>query len=130
MTKSALAEFHAKEEEIQRRKNEVREKVEAQLGLVEEETKRLAAIRREIEGLIDPMRKEVASVRKRIDLINRDLKLLGVNCQKKEREYKEALEALNEKNKEKGQLIAKLVELVTESEKLRLKKLEELCKNI
>ncbi|KAL0460764.1 UNVERIFIED_CONTAM: hypothetical protein Slati_0703600 [Sesamum latifolium] len=76
------------------------------------------------------MRKEVAIVRKRIDLINRDLKPLGLSCQKKEKEYKEALEAFNEKNREKGQLVAKLVELVTESEKQRLKKLEELCKNI
>lgn len=86
-----------------------------------------------------------------------------------EREYKEALEAFNEKNKEKVQLITKLMEvsfvlmvmkhtftlsfffsflvlfnlclgfqfdqfhvkqLVSESEKLRMKKLEELSKSI
>ncbi|KAK4396758.1 hypothetical protein Sango_1512400 [Sesamum angolense] len=93
MTRSALAAFRAKEEEIEKRKAEVREKVQAQLGRVEEETRRLAEIR-------------------------------------EEKEYKEALEAFNEKNREKGQLVAKLVELVTESEKQRLKKLEELCKNI
>ncbi|KAL0418299.1 UNVERIFIED_CONTAM: hypothetical protein Sradi_1243400 [Sesamum radiatum] len=130
MTRSALAAFRAKEEEIEKRKAEVREKVQAQLGRVEEETRRLAEIREELETLHDPMRKEVAIVRKRIDLINRDLKPLGLSCQKKEKEYKEALEAFNEKNREKGQLVAKLVELVTESEKQRLKKLEELCKNI
>ncbi|KAL0370165.1 UNVERIFIED_CONTAM: hypothetical protein Sangu_0334600 [Sesamum angustifolium] len=130
MTRSALAAFCAKEEEIEKRKAEVREKVQAQLGRVEEETRRLAEIREELETLHDPMRKEVAIVRKRIDLINRDLKPLGLSCQKKEKEYKEALEAFNEKNREKGQLVAKLVELVTESEKQRLKKLEELCKNI
>ncbi|KAK6144235.1 hypothetical protein DH2020_021055 [Rehmannia glutinosa] len=130
MTKSSLAAFRAKEEEIERRKIEVREKVQAQLGRVEEETKRLAEIREELEALSDPMRKEVANIRKKIDFINRDLKPLGLSCQKKEKEYKEALEAFNEKNREKGQLVAKLVELVTESEKLRLKKLEELCKNI
>lgn len=45
MTRSALAAFRAKEEEIERRKVEVREKVEVQLGRVEEETKRLAEIR-------------------------------------------------------------------------------------
>lgn len=45
MTKSALEAFRAKEEEIERRKSEVREKVEAQLGRVEEETKRLVGIR-------------------------------------------------------------------------------------
>ncbi|XP_057781923.1 uncharacterized protein LOC131000160 isoform X2 [Salvia miltiorrhiza] len=130
MTRSALAAFHAREEEIERRKIEVRDKVQARLGRVEEETKRLALIHQELESLHDPMRKEVAIVRKRIDLINRDLKPLGLSCQKKEKEYKEALEAFTDKNREKGQLITKLVELVTESEKLRLKKLEELSKNI
>lgn len=45
MTRSALAAFRAKEDEIERRKTEVREKVQAQLGRVEEETKRLAEIR-------------------------------------------------------------------------------------
>lgn len=31
----------------------------------------------------DPMRKEVAIVRKRIDLLDRELKPLGLSCQKK-----------------------------------------------
>ncbi|KAK4440634.1 hypothetical protein Salat_0398300 [Sesamum alatum] len=125
-TNSALTTFRAMEEEIERRKTEVRERVLAQLGHMEEETKRLA----EIEALADPKRKEVAVIRKRIDLINRELKPLGQSCGKKEKEYKEAIEAFNEKNKEKGELIGKLLELVSESEKLRLEKLEELCKNI
>ncbi|MBA0830254.1 hypothetical protein Goarm_014797 [Gossypium armourianum] len=76
------------------------------------------------------MRKEVAVVRKKIDTVNKELKPLGHTCQKKEREYKEALEAFNEKNKEKVQLITKLMELVSDSERLRMKKLEELSKNI
>lgn len=42
---SALSAFRTKEEEIKRKKLEVREKVQAQLGRVEEETKRLAEIR-------------------------------------------------------------------------------------
>ncbi|XP_039042049.1 probable DNA double-strand break repair Rad50 ATPase isoform X3 [Hibiscus syriacus] len=123
----------AKEEEIERKKMEVREKVQLQLGRVEEETKRLAMIREELEALADPMRKEVAVVRKKIDAVNKELKPLGNTCQKKEREYKEALEAFNDKNKEKVQLITKLMEieqLVSESERLRMKKLEELSKNI
>ncbi|KAL2511112.1 Family of unknown function (DUF662) [Abeliophyllum distichum] len=130
MTRSALAAFRAKEEEIERKKTEIRERVQAQIGRVEEETKRLADIREELEALTDPMRKEVSLIRKRIDLINRDLRPLGLSCQKKEKEYKEALEAFNEKNREKAQLITKLMELVSESEKLRMKKLEELCKNM
>ncbi|BBH07686.1 unknown function family protein DUF662, partial [Prunus dulcis] len=168
MSRSALSTFRAKEEEIERKKMEVREKVQAQLGRVEEETKRLATIREELEGLADPMRKEVSQVRKKIDSINKELKPLGHTCQKKEKEYRDALEAFNEKNREKVQLITKLMEvcnldglnlnlsavepasnfglarlrsstrpnsqpilikLVSESEKLRMKKLEELSKN-
>lgn len=45
MSKSALSTFRAKEEEIEKRKMEVKEKVQAQLGRIEEETKRLAIIR-------------------------------------------------------------------------------------
>ncbi|KAK7312634.1 hypothetical protein VNO77_36640 [Canavalia gladiata] len=130
MTRSALAMFRAKEEEIERKKMEVRDKVHAYLGRVEEETKRLAEIREELEGLNDPLRKEVAIVRKKIDSVNKELKPLGQTCQRKEREYKEALEAFNEKNKEKSQLVTKLMELVTESERLRMRKLEELSKNV
>ncbi|XP_048127646.1 probable DNA double-strand break repair Rad50 ATPase isoform X1 [Rhodamnia argentea] len=133
MSRSALSNFRAKEEEIERKKLEVRDKVMSHLGRVEEETKRLAMIREELEALSDPMRKEVALVRKKIDAVNKELKPLGHTCQKKEREYKEALEAFNEKNKEKVQLVNKLMEfvqLVGESEKSRMKKLEELAKSI
>ncbi|TQE04338.1 hypothetical protein C1H46_010123 [Malus baccata] len=49
------------------------------------------------------MRKDVSQVRKKIDVINKELKPLGNTCQKK---------------------------LVSESEKTRMKKLEELGKNI
>ncbi|KAK3021673.1 hypothetical protein RJ639_047507, partial [Escallonia herrerae] len=130
ISRSALAAFRAKEEEITKRKMEVKEKVQAQIGRVEVETKRLAEIREELEALTDPMRKDVAIVRKKIDLVNRELKPLGQSCQKKEKEYKEVLEAFNEKNKEKTQLVTKLMELVTESERVRMKKLEELSKNV
>lgn len=130
MSKSALSTFKAKEEEIEKKKLEVKEKVQAQLGRIEEETKRLAIIREELEALADPMKKEVSTVRKRIDAVNKELKPLGQTCQKKEREHKEALEAFNEKHKEKVQLISRLMELVGESEKMRMKKLEELSKSI
>ncbi|CAN1353631.1 hypothetical protein LINPERPRIM_LOCUS43191 [Linum perenne] len=143
MSRSVLSNFRAKEEEIERKKTEVRERVQAQLGRVEEETKRLALIRevtvnlsheisvkQELETLADPMRKEVGVVRKRIDTVNKELKPLGTTVQKKEKEYRDALDAFNDKNKEKVQLITKLMELVHESERLRLKKLEELSKSI
>lgn len=130
ISRSVLSTFRAKEEEIERKKMEVRERVQAQLGRVEEETKRLAMIREELEALADPMRKEVSQVRKKIDTVNKELKPLGANVLKKEREYKEAQDAFSEKNKEKVQLINKLVELVGESERLRMKKLDELSKNI
>ncbi|KDO51356.1 hypothetical protein CISIN_1g030894mg [Citrus sinensis] len=130
MSRSALALFRAKEEEIERKKVEVRDKVFAQLGRVEEATKRLSEIREELETLADPLRKDVSVVRKKIDTLNKELKPLGLTCQRKEREYKEALEAFNDKNKEKAQLVSKLMELVSESEKMRMKKLEELSKNV
>ncbi|ONK57394.1 tRNA dimethylallyltransferase 2 [Asparagus officinalis] len=112
MSRSALSAFRAKEEQIERKKLEVREKVFAQLGRVEEESKRLAEIREELEAMADPTRKEVAAVRKRIDVVNRELKPLGQSCLKKEKEYKDALEAFNEKNKEKSQLVNKLMEII------------------
>ncbi|KAM5584413.1 hypothetical protein ABKV19_004002 [Rosa sericea] len=130
MSRSALAIFRVKEEEIERKKMEVRDKVQAQLGRAEEASKRLAEIREELEALTDPMRKEVANIRKRIDIVNKDLKPLGQSCQRKEKEYKEAVEALNEKNREKAQLLSRLMELVGESEKMRMKKLEELNKHV
>jgi len=130
MSKSALSTFRAKEEEIEKKKLEVKERVLAQLGRIEDETRRLAGIREELEALADPMKKEVAIVRKKIDSVNKELKPLGQTCQKKEKEYKEALDAFNEKNKEKVLLINRLMELVSESEKLRMKKLEELSKSV
>ncbi|CAH8264921.1 unnamed protein product [Arabidopsis lyrata] len=130
MTRSALSAFRAKEDEIEKRRMEVRERIQAQLGRVEQETKRLSTIREELESMADPMRKEVSVVRKKIDSVNKELKPLGSTVQKKEREYKEALDTFNEKNREKVQLITKLMELVGESEKLRMIKLEELSKSI
>ncbi|OIT30372.1 PREDICTED: uncharacterized protein LOC109210092 [Nicotiana attenuata] len=128
MTKMALASFQAREEEIERKKMEVKGKVESQLSRAEEETRRLVRVWEELEVLTDPMRKEVAIVRKKIDVVNREIKSLGQTCQKKEKEYREVLEVFNEKNNEKTQLTSTLVELVKESEKLRMGKLEELSK--
>ncbi|WOL00835.1 hypothetical protein Cni_G09548 [Canna indica] len=130
VSRTALSTFRAKEEQIEKKKMEVREKVFAQLGRVEEETKRLAIIQKELEVMVDPTRKEVSAIRKKIDAVNRELKPLGHNCLKKEKEYKEALEAFNGKSREKAQLVNKLMELVSESERLRMKKLEELSKTV
>lgn len=33
--------------------------------------------------MTDPTRKEVAAICKRVELVNRDVKILGANCQKK-----------------------------------------------
>ncbi|KAL6634239.1 hypothetical protein ACP70R_026910 [Stipagrostis hirtigluma subsp. patula] len=129
-SRSALSLFKEKEEEIERKKVEVREKVFSMLGRVEEETKRLAFIRQELEVMADPTRREVEAIRKRVDKLNRQLKPLGKACLKKEKEYKMCLEAYNEKSNEKATLVNRLVELVGESERLRMKKLEELNKTI
>ncbi|KAF3503328.1 hypothetical protein F2Q69_00045729 [Brassica cretica] len=109
----ALSAFKAKEDEIERKKMEIRERVLAQLGRVEDETKRLALIREELEGFADPMRKEVTLIRKKIDSLDKEIKPLGNTVQKKEVEYKDALEAFNEKNKEKVELITKLQEVTS-----------------
>ncbi|XP_030526721.1 uncharacterized protein LOC115738275 isoform X1 [Rhodamnia argentea] len=129
ISRLAISTLQAREEEIARKKMEVKERVELQLGRAEEATRRLAQIWEDLEELADPLRKEVATVRKKIDVVIRELKPLGQSCQKKEKEYKEAMEAFNEKSKEKALLMTTLMELLSESEKLRMKKLEELSKN-
>ncbi|OEL16706.1 hypothetical protein BAE44_0022275 [Dichanthelium oligosanthes] len=169
-SRSALSLFKEKEEEIERKKLEVRDKVFSMLGRVEEETKRLAFIRQELEVMADPTRREVDAIRKRIDKVNKQLKPLGKTCIKKvqnaccryfcmlidcfllvgvsqintgrscvcvsnmiveqEKEYKMCLDAYNEKSNEKATLVNRLMELVSESERLRMKKLEELNKTI
>ncbi|CAO2045997.1 unnamed protein product [Urochloa humidicola] len=129
-SRSALSLFKEKEEEIERRKLEVRDKVFSMLGRVEEESKRLAFIRQELEVMADPTRREVDAIRKRIDKVNKQLKPLGKTCLKKEKEYKMCLDAYNEKSNEKATLVNRLMELVSESERLRMKKLEELNKTI
>ncbi|CAN1297827.1 hypothetical protein LINPERPRIM_LOCUS23608 [Linum perenne] len=135
--------LQAKEEEIEKRKMAVKERVELQLGRVEEETRKLVRVwevsslfsvdgisMQEIQVMEDPMKKEVAVLRKKVDLVNRDVKALAQSSQKKEKEYREALEAFNEKSKEKSGLVATLKELLARSESLRMKKLEELSKFI
>lgn len=44
-------------------------------------------IMQQLEEMQDPLRKEVANVRKRIDMANRELKPLGQSCQKKVKQY-------------------------------------------
>ena len=82
-SRSALSLFKEKEAEIERRKLEVRDKVFSMLGRVEEETKRLAVIRQELEVMADPTRREVDAIRKRIDKVNKQLKPLGKTCLRK-----------------------------------------------
>ncbi|KAL0358578.1 UNVERIFIED_CONTAM: hypothetical protein Sangu_0707200 [Sesamum angustifolium] len=121
-SKTAIALYQAREEEIERRKMEVRERVESQLTRAEEETRRLAQVWEELEVLSDPMRKEVAAVRKRIDLANRDLKSLAQICHKKEKEYKEAMEAFQERTMRNPNLPLPLLRIKTQPH--RSKKLQ------
>ncbi|KAL0847895.1 hypothetical protein Bca101_021142 [Brassica carinata] len=128
--KVAVSRFQAREEEIERKKMTVKEKVQQRLGFAEEATRCLTQTLEELEIMGDPMRKEVGMVRKKIDMANRDIKSLAQSCQKKEKEYKETLEAFNEKNKEKTHLVSMLMELLAESERVRMKKLEEINKTV
>ncbi|KAL0685710.1 hypothetical protein Bca4012_014287 [Brassica carinata] len=68
MSRTALSAFRAKEEDIEKKKMEITERFQAQLGLgrVEEETKHLALIREEED-----------------DSVNKELKPLGHTVQKK-----------------------------------------------
>ncbi|KAJ0718452.1 putative RAB6-interacting golgin [Helianthus annuus] len=81
--KRAVEMFQAREEEIEKKKVQVREKLEFQLDRVEEKTRRLARLWEELEALKDPMKKELATVRKKVDRANHELKSLGKTCHKK-----------------------------------------------
>ncbi|XP_076929702.1 uncharacterized protein LOC143594226 [Bidens hawaiensis] len=128
--KRAAELFQAREEEIEKKKMQVREKLEFQFDCAEEKTRQLARVWEELEVLKDPMRKELTSVRKKIDKANKELRSLGKSCHKKEKEYREVMEAFRNKNEEKNKLTITLVELVKESEKARLRKLQELMSKI
>ncbi|KAK1354612.1 RAB6-interacting golgin [Heracleum sosnowskyi] len=78
----ALSVFRNREEELMKNKMEVMEKVEHHLRLVEEE----AEIWNDTESP-DQMKKEIDSLSKKYES-------LVLNCTKKEKEYKESIEAL------------------------------------
>jgi hypothetical protein len=81
-SRSALSLFKEKEEEIERKKLEVREKVFSMLGRVEEETQRLAFIRPPGAGAWRPYMPDPTR-RKRVDKVNKQLKPLGKTCLRK-----------------------------------------------
>ncbi|KAG7569372.1 RAB6-interacting golgin [Arabidopsis thaliana x Arabidopsis arenosa] len=122
--------FQAREEEIERKKMAVKDKIQQRLGFAEEATRSLTQTLEGLEIMGDPMRKEVGMVRKKIEMANREIKSLSQSCQKKEKEYKEIQEAFDEKNKEKAHLVSILMELLAESERVRVKKLEEINKTV
>ncbi|KAL1825621.1 hypothetical protein ACET3Z_012399 [Daucus carota] len=91
----SLSAVYSREEELMKMKMEVREKVEAHLRRVEEDAKRLAVICKEFEALKDPVRKGVIEcVGDKDDWVNSEYKSLAWSCIKKEKKYREALEAL------------------------------------
>lgn len=128
--KDAVASMRAKEIQIEKRKSEAQVKVKAHLTRLESEGRRLDELRRELEGLEDPTKKEVADVRKKIESVDRDLKPLKQLCERKEKELKEAVELFNEKNKLKSELVSRLMEIVTSSERQRMQKLDEINKHL
>ncbi|CAI5526872.1 unnamed protein product [Closterium sp. Naga37s-1] len=80
----------------------------------------------ELETIEDPTKKEVADLRKRIELVDRELRPMRALVERKEKELKDATTAYNNKNAQKSELVGKLFEIVTESERQRLDKLEEI----
>ncbi|ANM62261.1 RAB6-interacting golgin (DUF662) [Arabidopsis thaliana] len=75
--------FQAREEEIERKKMAVKDKIQQRLGFAEEATRSLTQTLEGLEIMGDPMRKEVGMVRKKIEMANREIKSLSQSCQKK-----------------------------------------------
>eukprot|EP00271_Cylindrocystis_brebissonii_P020319 TRINITY_DN6681_c0_g1_i1.p1 TRINITY_DN6681_c0_g1~~TRINITY_DN6681_c0_g1_i1.p1 ORF type:complete len:253 (+),score=45.92 TRINITY_DN6681_c0_g1_i1:335-1093(+) len=121
-----VKKLESKEQEILRKKLAVEQRVRAQVSRVEQEARRLDELRRELNALEDPTRKEVSELRKRIELVDRDLRPIKALCDRKEKELKEAVVTYNDKSAQKTELVGKLFEIVTESERVRIAKLEEL----
>ncbi|CAI5949362.1 unnamed protein product, partial [Closterium sp. NIES-64] len=92
-----------------------------ELETIEDPTKR-----EELDTIEDPTKKEVADLRKRIELVDRELRPMRALVERKEKELKDATTAYNNKNAQKSELVGKLFEIVTESERQRLAKLEEI----
>ncbi|KAG6551113.1 hypothetical protein Mapa_007348 [Marchantia paleacea] len=123
---ASILTAHAREAAIEKRKLQVKEKVQFQLNRVSNEARRLDELRRELDSLEDPTRREVSDIRKKIETVDRELKPLKQLCERKEKELKEAVLAHNDKTKLKTELVSRLMEIVTTSERVRMQKLEEL----
>eukprot|EP00897_Mesotaenium_endlicherianum_P002785 jgi/Mesen1/2534/ME000161S01586 len=128
--KATVQSLKTKEAEIEKRKAEVQERVKLQLTRVEQEAKRLDELKKDLEALEDPTRREVADLRKKIEAIDREIRPLKSLCDRKEKELKDAVANYNEKSEKKNELVGKLFELVTESEKMRMEKLEDLNRHL
>eukprot|EP00245_Coleochaete_scutata_P005796 TRINITY_DN19666_c0_g1_i1.p1 TRINITY_DN19666_c0_g1~~TRINITY_DN19666_c0_g1_i1.p1 ORF type:complete len:228 (-),score=83.76 TRINITY_DN19666_c0_g1_i1:631-1314(-) len=120
----------AKEEVINRKKQEMQGKVHAHLTRINQEAKRLDDLGKEIAALGDPTKREVADIRRQIENVDRELRPLKAMCEKKEKELKDAVGHYNEKSKQKTELVGRLMEIVTESERIRLQKLDELNRSL
>lgn len=122
--------LQTKEEEIKKRKAEVEQRVKIQVSRVEQEAKKLDELRKELDSIEDPTKKEVADLRKKIEAVDRELRPMKALCEKKDKELKDALSAYNNKSAQKQELVGRLFEIVTESERMRLEKLEELNRHL
>ncbi|CAI5956967.1 unnamed protein product, partial [Closterium sp. NIES-65] len=118
--------LRTKEEELRRMQEAVEKRVAQQVTRVEQEAKKLEQLRKELDTIEDPTKKEVADLRKRIELVDRELRPMRALVERKEKELKDATTAYNNKNAQKSELVGKLFEIVTESERQRLAKLEEI----
>ncbi|CAM6103502.1 unnamed protein product [Calypogeia fissa] len=130
LEESILITTHAREEAIEKRKLQVKEKVQLQMNRVTTEARKLDELRREVDSLEDPTKKEVAEIRKKIESVDKELRPLQLLCAKREKELKEAVEAHNQKAKIKTELVMQLMEIVTKSEKIRMQKLDELNRHL
>eukprot|EP00249_Psilotum_nudum_P013805 c24523_g1_i1 orf=204-851(+) len=119
-----------KDQETERRKVEVKVKLQAQMNREDQEARRLEELRKGLEKLESPTKKKVLDIKKKIDSLEKELTPLTQLRLRKEKELKEAEQAYNQKSNLKLELVTKLTEIVTESERLRMRKLDELKRHI
>lgn len=118
--------MRTKEEEINKRKAEMFGKMNEQMTRVQQQARHLEGLRKELEALEDPTKKEVAELRKRIEAVDRELRPMKSVVDRKEKELKELSKSVVEKSHQKAELVSQLFDIVTESERVRMAKLEEL----
>mmetsp|Transcript_41531 Transcript_41531/g.111311 ORF Transcript_41531/g.111311 Transcript_41531/m.111311 type:complete len:211 (-) Transcript_41531:37-669(-) len=114
------------EEEFKRKEKILRDKMQSEFGKIHSKQRQLEEIRRELEKLEEPMRRDVSLIRTRLETLDRDLLFATKEHARKKKEYEEAAEALDKKRQEKSMLAEHLRMIIHDNEQRKASKLEEL----